>query len=434
MKISKIHVENFKSFNELTVPLSNYNVLIGENAAGKSNFVNLLQFIRDIFNYGLDNAISMQGGRDYIRNINIGFQKELSLSIEIEPEKEDLSKQIIIPHIAKENLYGMIFEKYTYKFILHFLKTRIDYKIIYELLLGEGKLYNVEIKSSGLKFTSFVDKIKIILEKNDKETFPLRAELSDKEKEKDVDIDLNYLTQRFPYVRITSQKPNTKKLLLEDVSIPSFASDIVTFFKQLSVYSIDPKLPKRSAIITGKNELDFDGSNLSLVLKRILEDKKTKSQFSLLVKDILPFVEDISIERYSDKSVIANLKETYSKKKYFPASLLSDGTINIITILIILYFERKPFIIIEEPERSMHPYLISKMINMINEVIGNKQILLTTHNPEIVKYTKLDNLYCIKRDAKGFSVINKASEMEFLSDFLENDLGLDHLFIKNLIK
>jgi predicted ATPase len=430
MKISKIHVENFKSFNELTVSLGNYNVLIGENAAGKSNFVNLLQFISDIFNYGLDNAISMQGGRDYIRNINVGFQKELSLSIEIEPEEEDLSKRIIIPNKVKEDLYEMIFEKYIYKFKLYFLKTRIDYKISYEALIGEGELYTVEIKGGSLKRINAVDKIKIILEKNDKETFPIRAEFSGK----DIDINLNYLTPRFPYEGITSQKPNTKKLLLEDVSIPSFALDIVTFFKQLSVYSIDPKLPKRSAIITGKNELDFDGSNLSLVLKRILEDKKTKSQFSMLVKDILPFVEDISIERYSDKSVIANLKETYSKKKYFPASLLSDGTINIITIIIILYFEKKPFIIIEEPERSMHPYLISKMINMMNEVIGKKQILLTTHNPEIVKYTKLNNLYCIKRDAEGFSIINKASEMEFLSDFLENDLGLDHLFIKNLIK
>jgi predicted ATPase len=62
MGIDKIKVSNFKSFNNLEVDLNNFNVLIGSNASGKSNFIKIFEFLRDISKYGLDNAISMQGG------------------------------------------------------------------------------------------------------------------------------------------------------------------------------------------------------------------------------------------------------------------------------------------------------------------------------------------------------------------------------------
>ncbi|KLO21563.1 hypothetical protein X275_08740 [Marinitoga sp. 1197] len=48
MKIKKLKVKNFKSFNELEVELKNFNVLIGANAAGKSNFIHIFEFLRDI--------------------------------------------------------------------------------------------------------------------------------------------------------------------------------------------------------------------------------------------------------------------------------------------------------------------------------------------------------------------------------------------------
>ena len=38
MPIKRIHIGNFKSFSEIDVELSRFNVVIGSNAAGKSNF------------------------------------------------------------------------------------------------------------------------------------------------------------------------------------------------------------------------------------------------------------------------------------------------------------------------------------------------------------------------------------------------------------
>lgn len=66
--ISKIRVSNFRSFGDLEVELGNFNVVIGANASGKSNFVQIFRFLRDVAIYGLEDAISLQGGAEYLCN------------------------------------------------------------------------------------------------------------------------------------------------------------------------------------------------------------------------------------------------------------------------------------------------------------------------------------------------------------------------------
>ena len=65
MTISKIRIANFKSFADLTVELNEFNLLVGANASGKSNFVQAFKFLSDIAKNGLEDAISLQGGVEY---------------------------------------------------------------------------------------------------------------------------------------------------------------------------------------------------------------------------------------------------------------------------------------------------------------------------------------------------------------------------------
>src|SRR3989442_14807217 len=81
MAIRKIKVSNFKSFKNLDVELREFNALIGANASGKSNFIQIFTFLRDIVKHGLENAISLQGGTEYLRNINIGSSEDFSLEV-----------------------------------------------------------------------------------------------------------------------------------------------------------------------------------------------------------------------------------------------------------------------------------------------------------------------------------------------------------------
>ena len=56
--------------------------LIGENASGKSNFTQIFKFIKKTYVFtALIYAVSLQGGVEFLRNINLGSSVPLSLSI-----------------------------------------------------------------------------------------------------------------------------------------------------------------------------------------------------------------------------------------------------------------------------------------------------------------------------------------------------------------
>ncbi|MFZ8801560.1 MAG: AAA family ATPase [Candidatus Calescibacterium sp.] len=226
-----------------------------------------------------------------------------------------------------------------------------------------------------------------------------------------------------------------KTLLIEFPPILIINPPISDLFNRgIAIYDFDPKLPKKATPITGKTELEEDGSNLAIVLKNILGDKEKKRELSNLVKDLLPFVDNLSVEKFADKSLLFKLKESYNKKQYLPASLISDGTINITALIIALFFEKKPLTIIEDPERNIHPYLISKVVEMMKDASNNIQILVSTHNPEIVKLADLENLLLISRDKEGFSIISRPSGKENVKTFLKNEIGIEELYVQNLLE
>jgi predicted ATPase len=57
-----IRISNFKSISDEPILLENFNVLIGPNAAGKSNFVDIFRFIFDVVQGRLSSAIGRRLG------------------------------------------------------------------------------------------------------------------------------------------------------------------------------------------------------------------------------------------------------------------------------------------------------------------------------------------------------------------------------------
>ena len=158
-----------------------------------------------------------------------------------------------------------------------------------------------------------------------------------------------------------------------------------------------------------------------------------KRKFSNLLRDVLPFVEDFSVRKFMDISLILTLRERYAKSHDLPASSLSDGTIIIFALIIALYFEDKPFIIIEEPVSHIHPFLISRLMAMMKEASEKKQMMVTTHSTEVVKHTLIDDILLISRDSEGFSIISRPGDQEEVRTFLENEIGIEDLYVRNLL-
>jgi len=413
MAIKRIKVSNFKSFKELDIEIGSFTVLIGANASGKSNFVQIFKFIRDINNMGLDNAVSLQGS-EYLTNIGESLPQVLSIRINVVPDMSfglKVSESVVAEIKETDYQFSLRFDRHTKGFGIE--QDSLDLKVEYSPLRKgkNGKIKKGKNVGSGL-----------ISIKNKKGTTKFSLK-----KPKGIKATAKYL---FPSFLREALKP--KGLLLQT---PYFwFPPLEHIFSNIAIYDFDPKLPKKAVSIAGKSELEEDGSNLSLVLKTIVENKEKKRKFSNLIKDLLPFVDDLSTDKLADKSLLFKLRENYFPKIYFPASFISDGTVNISALLIALYFEEKSLSIIEEPERNIHPYLISKVMDMMRDASQKRQIILTTHNPEVVKHADIENILFVSRDKKGFSTISKPGKKERVKIFLKNELGLDELYVQNLLE
>lgn len=200
---------------------------------------------------------------------------------------------------------------------------------------------------------------------------------------------------------------------------------------QVGVYDIDPRVVKRPHDMSGRTSLDENGENLALIIKQIRADTEKSRKLHNLLCYMLPFAQKLGTTPYMGTSILLKLRETYYRDALF-ANLLSDGTLDVVALIVALFFEDKDVVIIEEPERNIHPHLISGLMALMKDASQNKQVIVTTHSPEVVKHAGLDNLLLVSRNKEGFSILSRPNEKEEVKIFLENELGLDDIFTQNL--
>lgn len=433
MLIKKICLSNFKNFENVEVVLNNMNVIVGANAAGKSNFIKALKFIKDIQKFGIDNAISMIGGIEYLKNIQ-SKENNTIIEVEFQPKGGRViqvldNKDLIVAEfssiiytieigIKRSKKYEIRREEFFYKTEIKYLEHNREEKKITEKSLANYD-FLLSSKKGKIKFTNPVkDSLSIILA--NEATFVL-----DKSKITPLPVSVDFLNNDS---QLKVDEEHTKSLL------ERFSFLIPNNLLDYTIYDFDLKKAKESTLITGKTELEDNGENLAIVLKNIFEKAETKRQFSNLLADMLPFISDLSVDKFYDKSLLFKIKEVYHTGANIPSSLLSDGTISITAIIAALFFEDNQLVIIEEPEQGIHPALIAKLMQFFYGASHKKQIIITTHSPEIVKHTQdFNDLLLVSRGTNGCAKISKPFEQEMVKTFLDNELGIDTLFTQNLL-
>jgi predicted ATPase len=398
MRLTHVRAKNFKSFQELDIRLDDFNVLIGANASGKSNFIQLFTFVRDIVESGLENAVSIQGGAKYLRNINCASDDPLTIELQVEPSAVDQ----IVPFLTEDAPSRV--KSLKYEFSLALPNGR-------GARLAEESLW-VERLSKGPSSPSL--------------GFLIKRTGDMYEIEGDLDPFAKYLEGW-----LNSQQDRRFVLLIENEMVRSMLG--LRGLRSIAAYDVDPKAPKTAVLFGAKSELEPDAHNLAIVLDRILSDEDDRRKLLNLLKDILPFAEELRTEPLRDSSLFFNLRETFSCQE-MPASLLSDGTIDIIAMLAILYFEPKSFVVIEEPDRNLHSSMMSKLVAMFQDASRVKQIVLSTHNPEIVRHVEPGQLILMSRDAAGFSHASRPADRAQIQQFLSDEISMDELYIQNLLE
>lgn len=420
MYIKKLSIKNFKSISFADIEFSKLTLLVGANASGKSNLINVFRFLADIENRGVDNAIALQGGITYLRNVSQPKDQNISIGFTIDFSDEDWARRITPTNALK-------IEYIENEFSIKPNKRGNGYKIFSDKL---NVVYSVK---RILKTKDMADKVatyKMTYEKTGRKLKNDYLVYDSENWDKDE-------RERFEKTNISGLffeslcRESMDELMLRNISlllIPSFNSSCF-----VKIFDFDPRELKKNSSMGAMKQLNEDGSNIASVLQDILTKKEKREKFTCLIRDFLPFIDSVKVENNLDKSFSYVVKENYSRKTFY-SSFLSDGTVSLLAIVIALYFDdTSNVVVLEEPERNIHPRLLKQLLSSCKDVSTNKQIIITTHNPEFLKQADIDDVMFIQRDKNGFTHITKPSDNQTVRIFIENDLGLDDLFLKNLL-
>jgi predicted ATPase len=205
--------------------------------------------------------------------------------------------------------------------------------------------------------------------------------------------------------------------------------------ESIAIYDFSPKLAKQAVPISSHYALSEDGANLPLIVQQILRSPRGRERLLRLLRMVLPYIKQLLVTTPFGQHVSLQIQETYFDRRTLPAALLSDGTVEMVALIVAMFFS--PFnpqlLIFEEPDRNLHPGVMSALMALFHEASENTQILITTHNPALVRQAEVSDLLLIERDSEGNSVLKRPADSQSVRIFLEEQLGLDYLLTQNLL-
>ena len=86
LKFTKLRLKNWKNFKSVEVDLQNRMFLVGPNASGKSNLLDVFRFLRDLASSGggFEEAVSRRGGVNSIRCLAARRYPDIDLGVELQ--------------------------------------------------------------------------------------------------------------------------------------------------------------------------------------------------------------------------------------------------------------------------------------------------------------------------------------------------------------
>ena len=91
-QLKNIHIEGYKSISDQSIHLSEMNVLIGQNGAGKTNFISLFRFLRNIIERRLKN-VSLKAGAENLLYYGSKSTKEITIELDFDPNYYEIKLQ-----------------------------------------------------------------------------------------------------------------------------------------------------------------------------------------------------------------------------------------------------------------------------------------------------------------------------------------------------
>jgi predicted ATPase len=420
--ISKIEVSNYRCLKRITQDLHPFQILVGPNASGKTTFLDVITFMSDVVNKGVDDAIIARSP-NYLDLTWSGAGGDIEMAIECK-----------IP----ESVNKLMGENTEMKFIR------------YELKIGLSESNEHSIKGERLIIFKNTD----IQEQHTRDLFPdfnfiqhsniLNKKFSPKSYKqiinKNPSENDNFYPETYskssggwlPGFRLGYKKSSLANLPADESKFP--ASTWLKEFFNSSIQKLilnSQKIRESSRSGQGRNFLP-DGSNLPWVI----EDLKTKHPESFNdwlehVKTALPDIEEINVREFPDTK-FKYLKIKYNNGIEVPSWTASDGTLRLLALTLIAYLpDFNGIFLIEEPENGVHPKVMETVFQSLSSVY-DAQILLATHSPVILGIADLKDILCFAKTKEGITDIVSGDKHPLLADW-QGESNLSTLYASGVL-
>lgn len=325
--LSHLTLRNFRSVREQSVELDDSTYLVGQNGAGKSNFVDAISFIAEAMTSSLPAVLRRRGGftkvaHRYARgqSSTIGFSLKLS-------------------NLGDDSLVSAE----------------------YDLVL-RGRDYRLEV----VRERCFVDGLRYSAEY-------CREEDGDDEN-----------GMRW-HGDVAPPKLSHSKLALPLVGDPRL-SLVFEFLSDMCIYRIDPAKLRDDPESYADWRLNDDGSNVASVLHRIAREHPYDfDDICELLARAVPGIVGVQAKEHRDELALEFLLSLRDGEGRFDAANMSEGTLRVLGILVATHQHPPPALLaIEEPEASIHPGALGIVLDALRAARRKSQVVVTTHSPEVL--------------------------------------------------
>ncbi|GAA1347061.1 AAA family ATPase [Falsarthrobacter nasiphocae] len=391
--LMKVSLANFRSFKDSTVTLGKLNVLVGPNEAGKSNFLDAIEFLGDSARDNLSRALEKRGGIERVR-----FRGEAEGPVKIGVTAN------VTAH-ASENApdeYVLTFDALDSSAGGGLMRTE---SLVFKRTKGRGRRITVE----GTR-GQFIDGA---------------GDVQGPSFQPPMDFAL----------REDSLALSTLQNLPDDEGGAEVIK-LAEAFSTFRVFNIDVRAAVQSSSIsageTGHVSLKADASNLAAVVMHILADEDLAGDFIADAREMIPGLDDIRVAERGGAGLSAVI-ELEERGLATPTQLAdaSFGTVRILALLALLYDQDPPLITcIEEIDHGLHPYVFDRLVELLRLASQRTQLFVVTHSPALVNRLTPEELIVVERDPEGWTRM-PAIETGALVDMIEatdGELGLGELW------
>ena len=390
--IVKVWAKNFRSIESTELELEPLTVLVGPNASGKSNLLDLLGFLGDTARDGLEAAIKVRGGIDSIKRRSPNEAvSDLEVILRLEVPWASHPRAVDYGFTLASQGDGGYKVKREFARIIS-LDTQHQ---LAEIEISDGFVIRPSLDALDPRDTSEDGSVSQL---RHRATRVLREGFGNRDllliSERVLRFDLLLVMARGSAGRIDG--PPNLHLNLELNRLREALSEIRLYH----ILADSLRKPQKAA---HGHPLDVSGENLASTIKDMLQkNHRFLSDLKSSLNYAVPSVCDIRVSTAGSFNVV-ELKHTgdspTQEDLWFDLSYESDGTVRLLAILTALFQEPSLSLVgFEEPELAIHPGAMAVLIDTIQEAASRGQILVTTHSPDLIDRIPLESIRAVSSE------------------------------------